>query len=230
MTWLEADRRSMSEKKKGILFDLDGTLWDSAEGVALSWNRALERMGRPERLDVAGVHGVMGRTMDAIARAVFPHETQEEASRLLDVCILEENAYLLEHGGTLFEGLEETLKRLKAEGYFLAVVSNCQEGYIEAFTAYHRLERYFSDSENFGRTGCGKSHNIRLVVERNHLDAAVYVGDTQGDFDATMEAGLPFIHAAYGFGTVPAGTPAIEDIRDLPEKADEVLGGSGPHA
>ncbi|MBQ8073058.1 MAG: HAD family hydrolase [Clostridia bacterium] len=205
--------------KKGILFDLDGTLWDSAEGVTRSWNVALERLGRPERMTLDSIHGLMGKTMDTIAMECFFGEPKEKALQVLDACVQEENEYLLAHGGILYEGLEETLKTLKALGYFLAIVSNCQEGYIEAFLAHHRLESYFDDTENFGHTGRGKGYNIRLVVDRNQLDEALYLGDTQGDYDAAREAGIPFLHAAYGFGTVPAGTPAIADIRELPFRA-----------
>ena len=68
--------------KKGILFDLDGTLWDSAEGVAASWNEVLEEKGRPERCTVESIHSVMGKTMDAIGRILFPRDTEEEAGRL----------------------------------------------------------------------------------------------------------------------------------------------------
>ncbi len=201
--------------KTGILFDLDGTLWDSAEGVAISWNRALERMDRAERVDVKRVHALMGKTMADIAYALFPREAPEEAVRILSVCTDEENAYLAEHGGTLYEGLEETLRALRRRGFLLAIVSNCQAGYIEAFLKAHHLAACFDDTENYGRTGMGKSHNIRLVTERNGLDRAWYLGDTQGDFDAATEAGIAFIHAAYGFGTVPEGTPRIMDIREL---------------
>ena len=207
----------------GIIFDLDGTLWDSAEAVTVSWNRALERIGRPERLTTEWMYALMGKTMDAIAMAVFPTETREEAVRLLGFCMEDENAYVREHGGNLFAGLEETLAELKRRGWFLGIVSNCQEGYIEAFLAYHRLEKYFDDTENFGRTGHGKGYNIRLVVERNGLDRAIYLGDTQGDYDATAEAGLTFLHAAYGFGTVPEGTAFINDIRELPDAAEKLI-------
>ncbi len=206
--------------KKGILFDLDGTLWDSAIGVADSWNHALEGMGRPERITAEGVHGLMGRTMDAIARAIFPDEEEEKGWRMMEVCLEEENAWLRERGGILYEGLEETLQTLKERGYFLAIVSNCQEGYIEAFLEYHGLARYFDDTENFGHTRHGKAYNIRLVTERNGLDRAFYLGDTRGDYDAAEEAGISFVHAAYGFGTVPEGTPAIQDIRELPGQAE----------
>ena len=203
--------------KRGILFDLDGTLWDSREAVAISWNIALERMGREERCTAEWIGSQMGKTMDDFALALFPSETLEAAKAMLAECMQEENEYVRTHGGILMEGLEDTLKALKEKGFFLAIVSNCQEGYIEAFLEYHQLGPYFDDTENFGRTGRSKGANIRLVVERNHLDEAVYLGDTQGDYDAAKEAGVPFLHAAYGFGTVPEGTPAISDLRHLPE-------------
>ena len=209
--------------RKGILFDLDGTLWDSAEAVTLSWNRVLERIGRPERMTTEWMYTLMGKTMDDIAMAMFPTETHEEAVRVLGICMEDENAYIRKHGGKLFPGLEEILRELKSRGWFLGSVSNCQEGYIEAFLAYHRLEKYFDDTENVGHTGQGKGYNIRLVVERNRLERAIYIGDTQGDYDAATEAGVPFLHAAYGFGTVPAGTASISDIRELPDAAEKLL-------
>ena len=45
-----------------------------------------------------------------------------------------------------------------------------------------------------------------------------------GDYNSTMKAGLPFIHAAYGFGTVPEGTPRVESIREIPDKVVEIIG------
>ena len=206
--------------KKGILFDLDGTLWDSAEGVAASWNLALAGMGMPPRATAEGVHAVMGKTMDVIARLFFPEMPDEEAQRRMAVCMKTENEYLRIHGGKLFEGLEETLGALRRNGWFLAVVSNCQEGYIEAFLERHGLGDYFDDRECFGHTGRGKGSNIRLVLERNGLERALYLGDTRGDYDAAAEAGIPFLHAAYGFGEVPEGTPRIGDIRELPARAE----------
>ena len=209
-------------KKKAIIFDLDGTLWDSAQAVVDSWNEKITYFPDIDYyITMEQMYGYMGKTMEEIGLSFFNTVSKERALELLKICMDYENLYIEEHGGILFEGLEETLAALKEE-YFLAIVSNCQEGYIEAFLKHHKLEKYFDDTENYGRTKRCKGDNIKLLVERNNVEA-VYVGDTMGDYDATMQAGLPFIHAAYGFGTVPEGTVKINDIRELPEKVKEIF-------
>jgi phosphoglycolate phosphatase len=101
------------------------------------------------------------------------------------------------------------------EQYHLYIVSNCQSGYIEAFLEYYGFGHYFEDIECFGNNGFPKGDNIRLVAERNQLDRAVYVGDIQGDYDASCKAGVAFLHAAYGFGTIDTEVPAIQQFSDL---------------
>ena len=107
------------------------------------------------------------------------------------------------------------------------MVSNCQAGYIEAFFAGNRTGHLFDDSENPGRTGLTKGENIRLVMARNGIKRSVYVGDTDGDRRAAEEAGVPFIHAAYGFGTAKRADAVIRSLRELPAAADRLLGDAG---
>ena len=210
--------------KKGIIFDMDGTLWDSAENVANSWNIAMDKVGfKREPITKDDMYRVMGKTMDKIAEILFPFCQGEERAHLLEVCCDVENDYLREHGGQLYPKLRETMEILK-DTYHLYIVSNCQAGYIEAFLDYYGFHDLFEDIECFGNNDKPKGENIRLIVERNELDAAVYVGDIQGDYEATTEAGLPFIHARYGFGTIDAKVPYVNALEDLPEVVKSVLG------
>lgn len=210
-------------KKLGIIFDMDGTLWDSAKGVAESWTVVVNREHDKERIITEKeIQNVMGKTMDKIAEIIFPELPEKERVDLMKICCREENEYLRIHGGELFPELENTLKVLQ-EKYHLYIVSNCQSGYIEAFLEHYGFEKYFEDIECFGNNGLRKGMNIKKVVERNELTDAIYVGDIQGDYDATMEAGLTFVHAAYGFGAIAQETAKIMSFAELPKVAEEIF-------
>lgn len=211
--------------KQGILFDLDGTLWDSGETVVASWNEVLEQMPDVERrLTVKDMHSFMGLPMDEIGRRCFAGQglSKQRIADIMKACELHENDYILEHGGVLFPNLETVIQELSKE-YFLAIISNCQVGYIEAFLQHHKLGMYFSDFESYGNTGLQKGDNIRLVCDRNHLDEAVYLGDIQGDYDSACKAGIPFIHAGYGFGTISAQTPVIYSLEELKAAVEKIF-------
>lgn len=204
--------------KTGIIFDMDGTLWDSAENIAISWTSVIARGENPDRREVGAeeIHSIMGLTMTDIALRLFPSTDPALREEIMAECMEVENQYLAEHGGILYDDLEETLRQLRQDGWPLYIVSNCQSGYIEAFLHYYHFEEYFEDIECFGNTRLPKSGSIRQLADRNHLDDFYYVGDIQADHDATVTAGGKFIHAAYGFGSIREEVPELEKISDLP--------------
>lgn len=198
-----------------IIFDLDGTLWDSRETVVLAWNKAIEQNDKIDHtLTKQHLKETMGLQMHEIMQKLFPHLNAEAHKELIQSCGEIEGDFLSERGGILYENLEEVLKAL-SEKYELYIVSNCQEGYIEAFYAYHGLDKYFRNFENPGRTGLSKGENIKLLMKRNGLEAPVYVGDTAGDQKAAEDAGIPFVYAKYGFGDVEKYDYAIERFDEL---------------
>ncbi|MDG5472335.1 HAD family hydrolase [Jeotgalibacillus sp. ET6] len=199
-----------------IIFDLDGTLWDPRETVLTSWNQALKEQGYNKVLTKEDLTKTMGLQMHEIAKILFSELNEQEQIKLMDDCIAIENPYVAEHGGELYPELESTLKELHTS-YRLFIVSNCQDGYIEAFYHYHKLNHFFTDFENPGRTGLSKGENISLIMQRNGLENPVYVGDTQGDRNAARAAGIPFIYAAYGFGEVEDFEGKINGLAELPE-------------
>ena len=201
-----------------LLFDLDGTLWDSAPAVAEAWNEIFQReCPGLKPLTVDDIHGVMGMTMKEISLALYPEADMPRRDEIFDLCCRHEVEYLYSHPGQLYPRLRETLEELRDMGYELAVVSNCQRGYVEAFLNSSGLGGLFLDYEEWERTGLTKGENIRLVMERNGYRKAVYVGDTRKDQEAARAAGIPFIHASYGFGETDSPDGVITALADLPE-------------
>lgn len=211
-------------QQKAILLDLDGTLWNTTTQVAPAWGQVLEK--HPAFIGTmtqARMQACMGKTMEEIMAYLMPGVPLAESVPLGQACCQAEQAYLRAHGAPLYDGLRQTLGAL-CNQYALALVSNCQSGYLDAFLDYFGFADLFDDWETYGATGLPKSENIRLVVQRNGYRGAVYVGDTQGDCDAARKAGVPFIHAAYGFGQVDAADAVIDALTDLPAAARALLG------
>ncbi|WP_224999804.1 HAD family hydrolase [Cesiribacter sp. SM1] len=200
-----------------IIFDLDGTLWDSTATVAKAWQSAIDKVDFVEEtMTQEKVRSITGMPYDAIYLKLYPGLSQEQRTTLMRICGEEELVYLRKEGGVLYPGLVETLTYLK-EKYPLFIVSNCQSGYIEAFLEHYQLHRFFTDIECFGNTNQPKSSNIRAVIERNSLQSPVYVGDTMGDYQASQGAKVPFIYTTFGFGEVPEADAVITQFTDLKE-------------
>ena len=198
-----------------IIFDLDGTLWDSSEGVSKTWSLVLNKYDYERKeVTVEDLHICMGKQLDEIGEILFPNLSSEVRKNLMHECCTLENEYLGEHGGKLYLKVEETLKELSKK-YKLFIVSNCQDGYIECFFKAHKLDKYFTDYECPGRTGFSKGENNKLIIERNNLKNPVYVGDTEGDAESAKAAGIPFVFAKYGFGNVKEYQYAINKFEDL---------------
>lgn len=200
-----------------LIFDLDGTLWDSTGPVAEAWNEVFQREcpGLP-LLTKEDIHSVMGMTMKEIGQTLYADISIPRRDEIFDICCVYEVEYLHSHCGTLYPDFRSTMEALRAEGYDLAIVSNCQRGYVDAFLASSGAADLFIDYEEWERTGLTKGENIRLVMDRNNYSKGIYIGDTRKDQEATIQAGLPFIHAAYGFGKAENPDGVINALSELP--------------
>ena len=210
----------------GVLFDLDGTLWDSCRVVAESWGETLRRLD-PAAIcpDTGDVRGIMGMTAPQIAQTLFSRYG-EDAERVCMQCINEETDYITPRGGELYPALKETLAALSAH-VPLFIVSNCLDGYIQCFLTSSGLGSYFRDFECEGSTGLSKAENIALLCRRHGLRHPVYVGDTRSDESSARAAGCAFIHAAYGFGSAQTPDAVLHTLGELTELLD--FGEEGAH-
>ena len=205
----------------GIIFDLDGTLWDSCEMVAESWQATVRTHYDPAwSLSTQQIRSIMGMTVEPIAQLLF----SDFGSKAMEVCLRclsEECVYLSKHGGLIYPGARETLLKL-SKRCKLFIVSNCGEGYVECFLEYAGFGGFFTDFLYPSLTGQEKSGNIRLMIDKYGLQHPVYVGDTAMDRDSAAQADCPFIHAAYGFGVIPDAPVAVGSFAEL-ESAIELI-------
>lgn len=198
-----------------IIFDLDGTLWNSIEGVCGAWKAILENYPSITRVVTPkDMEGCMGLTINEIGKKLFPDLDEDFQIKLMKECCDTEQVYLGEHGGILFPKLEETLKKLSKK-YKLFIVSNCQDGYIQCFFKAHKLDKYFIDFECSGVTGLSKGENNKLIIERNNLKSSIYVGDTNKDAESAKVAEIPFVYARYGFGNVEEYDYVIDSFEEI---------------
>lgn len=204
-----------------FILDIDGTIWNTTGVVATAWNRAVKESNISELKDLnitdKTLQKEFGKPMNVIADDLFGDIDPDKKAKLLEVCCKYEHQAIAENETNLtYEGVRETIEKLSKTDS-LYIVSNCQDGYIELVIAKNGIEKYIKDFECFGHTGLSKADNIKLVMERNNINPedAFYVGDTMGDYEASKEAGVKFIHAAYGFGNVPDAYKVVNSFSEI---------------
>ncbi len=211
----EDGRKShLSPMIDSIIFDLDGTLWSCVDTCIEAWNQVLALKGIDAVITKEQLRSVLGLQQDELAEKLFPFLTDSERLEVIEEIYRNEVELIRRKGGQLFTNTTRVLNSL-SRVHPLYIVSNCQQGYIEAFLDYHKLNALIADFESSGNTGRGKAYNLSLIIDRNTLAHPVYVGDTLGDLKACEEVGIPFIYARYGFGSDVKTLYQISDIGDL---------------
>ena len=210
-------------KIKSIIFDIDGTLWDTRAIVARGYNVELEKMGRPDLfLTAEYLTSLFGKTAQEIADVIFVDYPAEERLGLIFNCMETERVVLRSDPCQVdFPGVRETLRKLK-ERYRLFVVSNCEKGYPEIMMEKLGLNDLFEGHLCHGDTNLPKGDTIRILMERHGIRSAAYIGDTQGDLEASRKAGIPFVFCTYGFGTPTEWDAKIDHFEELPAVLENI--------
>ena len=203
-------------KPESLIFDIDGTLWDSRALVAEGYNIQLRAEGYDHLcVDAERLKPLFGKVMTDIADAILASVPVPERYALMDRCMETENRYLAEHPCPIgYPGVRETMEALSKK-YRLFIVSNSQCGYPELCIRKLGLEEFISGHLCFGDTGTEKAETIRRLMHKHGIASAVYIGDTQGDLDAADGAGIPFVYATYGFGQVARWDEKIGSFPEL---------------
>ena len=201
---------------ESLIFDIDGTLWDSRQLVAEGYNLQLQEEGLTQFfVDAETLKPLFGKVMTEIAGKLFPTLSRQQALALMERCMDRENRYLQENSCQVgYPGVAQAMEAL-AKKHRLFIVSNSQQGYPELCIEKLGLSRWITGHLCFGDTQAPKGTTIRILIQRYGITSAAYIGDTQGDYEASQDAGIPFIWADYGFGVPKSYDLKIHSMQDL---------------
>lgn len=203
------------EQLDGIIFDVDGTLWDATVEAAASWSNTISQSSDLGlKLSNDDLKKVFGKPMDQICHALFPMLTREGRLELGKKCFEEEIDWLRQHPVSLYPHVADVFRSVSRQ-IPIFIVSNCQSGYIEVLLETNQLEDYVTGHLCFGDTGLEKWQTLQKIMNQYELEDVVYVGDTQGDYDTCEKIGIPFVYASWGYGKVPNAKMRINDMQEL---------------
>lgn len=208
-----------------VVFDLDGTLIDSAPDIARALNRTLGDLGRPP-LDLDRVISMVGDGSPALLRralrATGPElagpEFQDALGRFLDVYYEES-----ETPSCLYPGVTETLAELSVRGVALGLCTNKPERITRRLLGFLGLEALFAAVAGGDTLPVKKPDGRHLgwVIETLGGGRAAMVGDNANDVQAARSAGVPVVAVSYGYPRMPVGElgadVVIDRFPDLPE-------------
>lgn len=185
---------------KTVIFDLDGTLLDTTEGVLFAVNKTVEQLQLPS-LDKTIVKLFVGPPMQ---ESFAKHYSMNKEDAMQAATLFRKNykEYSL-FKASVYSGTMDILEYLKERGYLLAVATNkSHQNAMDILEHFHIMQYldYAMGSDMGGKLT--KTDIIMRCMEELHTfhKEAVYIGDSEYDAIGAGNCGMDFIAAMYGFG------------------------------
>ncbi len=186
-----------------VIFDLDGTLIDTAADLAASMNFVLQQAGR-EPVPLDRVRHLVGHGARAMLDRGF-REKGGAAPSDLDSHVALFLEHYLQHiadQSRPFPGAIETLDRLQADGAAIAVCTNKREAWARALFDALSLTPRFAAIIGADTVGVPKpdARPVKAALLQSRAERGVFVGDSDTDIRAACAAGMPCLAALFGYG------------------------------
>lgn len=207
---------------KAVLFDLDGTIINSEEGITRCVQYALRSFGIEEP-DRKKLLCFIGPPLDPVFRERYGMSYEDSWKAVETYRERFDKVGIFEC--ELYDGVKEAVRSLKEQGYLLAVASSKPEAACIRIVNHFGLDRYFdfvggATLDGSVSTKTEVLHHLRRRMPNVKLEEMCLIGDTKYDVIGAKEFGIPCIGVSYGFGTLKelkaAGAAEVfDDIREV---------------
>jgi phosphoglycolate phosphatase len=213
----------MREIPFAIIFDMDGTLFQTETVLVPALHKTFDRLRREALWQgdtpVEEYLRILGVPIAEVWRRLMP-EAREAVRKQADAWFLEDIIAEIEQGnGRLYPDVLTTLAALADQEIPLFVASNGRQRYLAAIRIAFQLERYFIDFYSLDRFSLpSKSALVKQLLNDYEIERAVMVGDRRSDIEAAKENGLVTIGCQFGFAAgeeLAAADVVIEQFREL---------------
>jgi len=181
-----------------IVFDMDGTLFRTDSSFIPVIHEFVRRYSLPVP-DRNFILHFCGEPIEVFVEWLKSLPIDRPTEELFAEFNALEHEYSISKG-ELYPGAIETLERLNADGYRIAICSNGTEDYLAMILDNFGLRRLVYQTAFAGKKGNTKSDLLERLLHDNYPDFAVMIGDRIHDLNAARENGIPFIAADYGYG------------------------------
>lgn len=207
---------------KAILFDLDGTVVNTEEGVVNSIMYALDYFGIPDP-GVEVIRQFIGPPLTGTFQNYFGMSDDEAFEAVLK--FRERYINNGEFESSLYPGVYETLKNLKKQGFFIALCSSKNEPACNRILDYHEVSCYFDEIVGSSEDA-SREKKVEIIEEFFHRHPeyerfdVILIGDTKYDMEGAKLAGIDCVGVEHGFGSNEemleyGATCIFKDIRDV---------------
>jgi phosphoglycolate phosphatase len=217
----------MFAKPEAMIFDMDGTLFQTESLLIPAYHATFDEMRREgtftdETPDEEIMIGCLGMLLPEIWRRVLPDADERVRQRADELFVKFALEYLEKGCGELYPEVADTLARLQASGIRLFVASNGLKDYVRGVARARGIAPLFEELYSAGEHQTpSKVDLVRLLLERHNLRDAWMVGDRSSDVEAGLKNNLTVIgcdYAGFGDGSELNGSHVrIRSFAELPQ-------------
>lgn len=191
----------MSEVKH-IMFDFDGTLADTSEGIINSMHYAYDALDL-EREENETIRNIIGPPLEQMFEQLLNTSDQLYINKAVGL-FRERYAVKGVNELSIYNGVAETLKKLYESGFKLYIVTSKPEKFVIEICKKNHIYEYFTDITGVKTEGnsLSKSSRMKLLMEKHGLTSenSIMVGDRPEDVNAASSNNIVCIGVTYGFG------------------------------